>query len=551
MALDGLLMHRIIAELQTEVPTKIHKIYNLSENEVLFNLRSAKNRKNLLVSLHSVYNRIQFSDRTYTTPEEPSHFVMLLRKQCEDGWISELRQLGLDRVVKMTVVKRDDLGDNTTHTIYIELMGKYANLILVDDTGKIVDALKRIPPFENTKRTIQPGAMYSDPDMQDKRDPLISDDFDPTLSFTQQFHGISPLLSREIQYRINHHETFRQVMDLIRDSKYLYLSEVEGETQFHCLPLTHLEVPYKQYPLMQGLDELYFQKEERERIRQHTGDLFKFVQREIKKYAQKLPKLKEAMDEALDCEKWRTLGDYLYSFGMKVEKGNTQIEVPAYDGSGMILIPLDSKLDGKGNAKKYFQKYNKGKKGQEHLIKQIRICEDEIDYFEGLKEQLEIAGINDAIEIRQELADAGILKAMPSKIRRKKKSLPQYLSFTLDNGIRIHVGKNNLQNEFITFKLAKRNDTWFHVKDHHGAHVVVESEQLDEPTLRTAAQLAAYYSKARTSSSVPVDYCRVGNLKKIPGAKPGMVSLSSHKTIYIDPDESFIQNLLSKNRTPS
>jgi predicted ribosome quality control (RQC) complex YloA/Tae2 family protein len=551
MALDGLLMHRIIAELQTEVPTKIHKIYNLSENEVLFNLRSAKNRKNLLVSLHSVYNRIQFSDRTYTTPEEPSHFVMLLRKQCEDGWISELRQLGLDRVVKMTVVKRDDLGDNTTHTIYIELMGKYANLILVDDTGKIVDALKRIPPFENTKRTIQPGAMYSDPDVQDKRDPLISDDFDPTLSFTQQFHGISPLLSREIQYRINHHETFRQVMDLIRDSKYLYLSEVEGETQFHCLPLTHLEVPYKQYPLMQGLDELFFQKEERERIRQHTGDLFKFVQREIKKYAQKLPKLKEAMDEALDCEKWRTLGDYLYSFGMKVEKGNTQIEVPAYDGSGMILIPLDSKLDGKGNAKKYFQKYNKGKKGQEHLIKQIRICEDEIDYFEGLKEQLEIAGINDAIEIRQELADAGILKAMPSKIRRKKKSLPQYLSFTLDNGIRIHVGKNNLQNEFITFKLAKRNDTWFHVKDHHGAHVVVESEQLDEPTLRTAAQLAAYYSKARTSSSVPVDYCRVGNLKKIPGAKPGMVSLSSHKTIYIDPDESFIQNLLSKNRTPS
>jgi predicted ribosome quality control (RQC) complex YloA/Tae2 family protein len=193
MALDGLLMYRIIAELRTEVPTKIHKIYNLSENEVLFNLRSAKSRKNLLVSLHSVYNRIQFSDRDYTTPEEPSHFVMLLRKQCEDGWITELKQLGLDRVVKMSVLKRNDLGDNLTHTIYIELMGKYANLILVDDTGKIIDALKRIPPFENTKRTIQPGAMYVDPEMQDKRDPLNSVDFDPQLSFTQQFHGVSPL----------------------------------------------------------------------------------------------------------------------------------------------------------------------------------------------------------------------------------------------------------------------------------------------------------------------------------------------------------------------
>jgi predicted ribosome quality control (RQC) complex YloA/Tae2 family protein len=448
----------------------------------------------------------------------------------------------------MTVLKRDDLGDNLTHTLYIELMGKYANLILVDDTGKIIDALKRIPPFENTKRTIQPGAMYVDPEIQDKRDPLTSTDFDPELSFTQQFHGVSPLLSREIQYRIQHGESFKQVIDQIRDSTSLYLSEVKDETQFHCLPLTHLEVPVKQYPLMAGLDELYFQKEERERIRQHTGDLFKFVQREIKKYASKLPKLQEAMDEAKDCEKWRTMGDYLYAFGLKAEKGSTSIEVPDYDGEGTIVIPLDSKLDGKGNAKKYFQKYSKGKKGQEHLLRQIQICEDEIAYYEGLKEQLEIAGINDAIEIRQELAEAGILKAMPSKIRRKKKSLPTYLSFVLDNGVRIHVGKNNLQNEYITFKLAKKNDTWMHVKDHHGAHVLIEHDNPDEKTLRTGAQLAAYYSKARTSSSVPVDYCKTSNLKKIPGAKPGMVSLGSHKTLYIDPEESFIQQLLHTNK---
>jgi len=551
MALDGLLMHRIVAELELEVPTKIHKIYNLSENEVLFHLRSAKSRKNLLVSLHSVYNRIQFSERVYTTPEEPSHFVMLLRKHCEDGWITELKQLGLDRVVKMTVMQRNDLGDSVTHTLYIELMGKYANLILVDDTGKIVDALKRIPPFENTKRTIQPGAMYSDPEIQDKRNPLESDDVAPELTFTQQFHGVSPLLGREIQYRLLHGETFRQVMDQIRDSHYLYLSEDKSETQFHCLPLTHLGVPYRQFPLMSGLDELYYQKEERERIRQHTGDLFKFVTREIKKYTQKLPKLKEAMDEALDCEKWRTMGDYLYAFGSNAEKGSTSIDVPSYEGEGMITIPLDSKLDGKGNAKKYFQKYQKGKKGQEHLLQQIEICENEIAYYEGLKEQLEIAGVNDAIEIRQELAEAGILKAMPSKIRRKKKSLPQYLSFVLENGIRIHVGKNNLQNDYITFKLARKNDTWLHVKDHHGAHVVVETDSPDETTLRTAAMLAAYYSQARTSSSVPVNYCKVSSIKKIPGAKLGMVALGAYKTIYIDPNEDFILNLLKNNKTVS
>ncbi|MGB7594180.1 MAG: NFACT RNA binding domain-containing protein, partial [Erysipelotrichaceae bacterium] len=227
------------------------------------------------------------------------------------------------------------------------------------------------------------------------------------------------------------------------------------------------------------------------------------------------------------------------------------IEVPDYEGDKTIIIPLDSKLDGKGNAKKYFQKYSKGKKGQEHLLRQIQICEDEIAYYEGLKEQLEIAGISDAIEIRQELADAGILKAMPSKIRKKKKSLPSYLSFVLDNGVRIHVGKNNLQNEYITFKLAKKNDTWLHVKDHHGAHVLIEHDNPDETTLRTGAQLAAYYSKARTSSSVPVDYCRVANLKKIPAAKPGLVSMGAHKTIFIDPEESFIQHLLATNKTAS
>lgn len=551
MALDGLLMHRIVSELQTEVPTKIHKIYNISENELLFQLRSAKSRKNLLVSLHSVYNRIQFSDRTYTTPEEPSHFVMLLRKHCEGGWISEIKQAGLDRVVKMTIILRDDLGDSITHTLYIELMGKYANLILVDDTGKIMDALKRIPPFENSKRTIQPGAIYTDTPIQDKKDPFVDSAFDPSLSFTEQFHGISPLLGREIQYRVQHGQSFCEVMDQIRTSDYLYLSQVNHETQFHCLPLTHLQVETKAYPLMQGLDELYFQKEEKERIRQHTGNLSKFVQREIKKYAQKLPKLHEAMDEALDCEKWRTYGDALYAYGLQIEKGQTEAVVPDFSGEGNIVIPLDSKLDGKGNAKKYFQKYHKGKKGQEHLLVQIQICEDEIAYFEGLKEQLEIAGVNDAIEIRQELADAGILKAMPSKIRRKKKTLPGYLSFTLDNGVRVHVGKNNLQNEFITFKLARKNDTWLHVQGHHGAHVIIELDDPDETTLRTGAQLAAWFSQARTSSSVPVDYCPISRIKKIPGAKPGKVSLGSHKTIYIDPNPDFIQHLLATNKTAS
>ena len=551
MALDGLLLNRIVDSLQEILPTRIHKIYNISENELLFQLRSAKEKNNLLISCHSVYNRLQLSDRTYTTPEEPSNFTMLLRKHCEGGWITSMKQVGLDRLVEVTINLRDDLGDNHISTLYIELMGKYANLILVGADGRIMDALKRIPPFENTKRTIQPGAVFVLPEIQEKRNPFMDNDPDLTQSLTSQYHGFSPLLTREMQYRIMNGQSFSEVMKSIAASNCLYLSTDEKETHFHCIPLTHLELPTVELELMKGLDEVYFQKEEKERIRAHTGDLLKFVQREIKKYTSKLPKLTEALDEALDCDKWRAFGELLYAYGLQTPKGSTELTVEAFDGSGPVKIPLDSKADGKTNAKKYFQKYQKGKKGQVHILNQLEICENELAYYQGIHQQLSIAGVPDAIEIRQELADGGLLKATVSKVRKRKKQTPQYLSFTLDNGVRIHLGKNNLQNDFITFKLAKKKDTWLHAKDYHGAHVIIETDTPDETTLRTAAQLAAYYSQARNGSSVPVNYCPIANVKKIPGAKPGFVALGSYKTIYIDPEVSFIENLLVKNKTVS
>ncbi|MEF9968685.1 MAG: NFACT RNA binding domain-containing protein, partial [Longicatena sp.] len=218
----------------------------------------------------------------------------------------------------------------------------------------------------------------------------------------------------------------------------------------------------------------------------------------------------------------------------------------SFEDSSLLKIPLDPKLDIKGNAKKCFQKYNKAKKGQIFIQEQIDICQKEIDYFEGIQEQLDISSFDDAKEISQELADLGYIKKKVSKIRKnnkKKDTLPKIKRITLDNGIEISYGKNNLQNEALTFKLANKNDMWFHTKDYHGAHVVVHGQDLDEETIRTAAMIASYYSKGRSSSSVPVNYCQVKNLKKIPGAKPGMASLSTYKTIYIDPNESFILNL--------
>jgi predicted ribosome quality control (RQC) complex YloA/Tae2 family protein len=541
MALDGILLNRLTMQLKTALPLRINKIYQVSQTEIIFQCFNLK-KYNLIISCHSVYNRLQFSDMPYSTPEEPSHFVMLLRKHIEGGLIKQIEQIGYDRIVHLTVETRNDLGDLTTHTIAVELMGKYANVILLEE-DRILDALKRIPPFENTKRTIQPGAIYKLPDAGDKEDPFQSDTEDAHLDFSKSYHGISPILSAEIQYRMQNGQTFKDIFKEIQSSNQLFVID---HHLFHCIPLTHKQLPFVSYPLMQGLDEVYYQSEQKERIKQQTGDSFKLVNRELKKFRAKLPKLYHALDEALDCEKWREMGDYLYTYPQQVSKGAKEVTFERFDGEGMITIPLDPKLDVKANAKKLFQKYQKGHSGQPHIQNQIDLCQEEITYFEALQQQLEIADVQDAKEIRQELAKRGYMPAVVSKIRRQKETKPNYLTIKFNDHTTIYVGKNNLQNDFLTFKLGRKDDWWFHAKDTHGAHVIVQTDNFDEEVIRASAHLAAYYSKARHSSSVPVNYTQVKNIKKIPKSVAGLVRISNYKTIFIDPDASLIQSWLQR-----
>ena len=554
MALDGLLLHQISSELKEYLPCKISKIQNISDVELLWTLRTTKGNRRLLTSFHSTYNRLHLTQASYTTMETPSNFVMLLRKQLDGGFIRRIEQVGLDRVLRIDVEARDELGDLHMRTLYAELMGKYANLVLVNAEGIIVDALKRIPVFENSKRLIHPGARYALPaqDMR-KHDPFQVDAsaLDDSRPLGAQLFGFSPLLGREVEYRMRQGEAFADIMEQIRSSHVLYLHTVKEQTLFHCIPLTHLQSEAQTYPLMEGMDVLYYHKEEKDRIRQMTGDLFKFVRKQLKHYRQKLPKLNDALQEALDCEKWREYGDLLYAYGQNIAKGTPSVTLTTFDQSQQVKIDLDVRFDGRGNAKKCFQKYNKGKKGQEHLLDQIALCEQEIEYFEGLEQQLELANFEDAREIREELAALGYMKPIQSKIRRnrkKAKALPAITTIHLADGVTLYFGKNNLQNEALTFKLARKNELWFHAKDFHGSHVVLDCEQPSEETLRCAAIVAAYYSKGRYSSSVPVNYCPIRNLKRIPGAKHGFVSLTSYKTIYIDPEEAVMDSLLKENQ---
>ncbi len=539
MALDGIILHKLITPVQDILPARVQKVYQVSTTEILFQLHGKQGKSQLFISCHSVYNRMLLTNKNYPTPLEPNNFIMVLRKYLEGSTIESCFQAGLDRWCTFTVSHRNMLGDKETLRIIVELMGKYANLILVDPEDKIIDVLKRIPPFENSKRILMPNATFVPMEAQDKKDPFKEHVVDSSVSLVKQFAGFSPLLAREAEFRMSLGQSFSSIMQSIEDSNALYVAEEHPEINFHVIPLTHLG-KVKQYPLMEGFESLYAQSEEKERIKQIAGDVYHVAKKELKHQSTKLPRLQKEYDTALDCDKYRLYGDLLYTYGITDTKGKQDIQLENYEDGKMITVPLDPKLDGNQNAKKAYTKYTKLKKGQTYLQEQIAICQNEIDYFTGVLEQLDIADFDTALEIKQELIKLGYMKEKQKSNKRKKKkeSEPNITTVTSPSGISVSYGKNNLQNEYLTWHKARKEEIWLHAKEYHGAHVIIHAPEADEATLRFAANLAAYYSSGRNSSSVPVNYCKVRQLKKIPGARPGMVQLTNYKTIYIDPEVS-------------
>lgn len=544
MALDGILLSKIIPQIREALPLRIQKIQDVSAVELLFHTHGSGGRKQLLISCHSVYNRLMFTNRSYPAPYQPGNFVMVLRKYIEGGMITAIEQTELDRWCRMDIQRRNNLGDPETLYLYIELMGKYANVILVNGEGRIIDALKRIPPFENSRRTIHPGAVFPPTPSQNKKDPFREQEIDAERSLTAQFSGFSPFLSREVEYRMEHGEAFADIMNEIRMSDRLYIAADRQEPVFHCLELKSCGTNVS-YPLFEGFDVLYYRREEKDRIRQVSGDIYHFVSRQLKHQSQKLPRLLGELDEARDCEKWKKYGDLLFTHQVNDTKGCTSVSLLDYETDQEIAIPLDPRLDGRGNARRAYQRYNKLKKAQTYLQEQIRICEDEISYFEGLIEQLDLADYETASEIQEELKHLGYLKNSQKRRktnRRKKEAKAAVTTITTDQGVRISFGRNNSQNDELTWHMARRNEIWLHAKDYHGAHVVIHDEAPDEDTLRLAANIAAWFSGGRQSSSVPVVWCPQRNLKKIPGAKPGTVQLGAYRMIYIDPDADLLHS---------
>ena len=541
MALDGITLYKVKEDLAKYLPIRINRISETSKTEIVFNVHAKEIRTNLVMSFHSNYNHLCLSDRSFTTYNDPSTFVMVLRKHILNGVIYDIKQSDYDRFLLMHIRARNELYDEKEYILSVELMGKYANLILVDSDNKIIDALKKIPPYENTRRTILPGALFTLADKQNKKDPFNTDDIDLNESLVNQLQGFSKLLETELRYRLEKGSSFKDVIKEIKESDSLYLTRKNDTYEFHIIPLTHLNNDYQKWDIQKGFDEIYYEYDEKERIKNISDDLFKVVKRQIKHYDSKIKKLHSSLDDALNLESDKENGDLLYTYSNINQKGLKEIELIDYEGNNR-LIKLDPKLSIKDNANKYYNTYQKKRKGKTYILEQIDIANNELTYFESLNEQLSIANYSDALDIKEELEKYGYLKQKTNKNKKKKKVNLYQLKV---NDHTITFGKNNIQNAYLTFEYAKANNMWFHAKDYHGTHLVIDTDNPDEEMIRLCANLAAYFSKGRYSSSVPVDYCLVKDIKKIKGAKPGFVSIRNQKTIYIDPIEPKDLNIIS------
>ncbi|MCD7033840.1 NFACT family protein [Metabacillus sp. GX 13764] len=569
MSFDGLFTYAMVKELkQTLENGKITRIHQPYKNELIIAVRAAGKNHKLLVSAHPSYARIHLTEEQYENPSDPPMFCMLLRKYIEGGVIELVEQEEMERTVTFHIRVRNELGDLTHKKLIVEIMGKHSNIILTDaERGIILDSIKHLPPSVNSYRTVLPGFDYVSPPSQNKADPLHASAEDAAKKIDymagkldQQlvgaFAGFSPLAAKEVVHRAGLAnrttlpEAFEGFMEEIRTGIFHPVIISGSKDYFYFINLEHIKGDRKTFPsLSMMLDRYYFQKADRDRVKQQGHDLERYIVNELKKNKGKIKKLQLSLQDAKNSDKLQLYGELLTANMHAVKKGDKIASVLNYydENQEMLDIPLNPQKTPSENAQSYYSKYQKQKKSVAFTEEQIRLAELEILYFEGLLQQLETASPRDIEEIREELAEGGYLKKRQGKQVKKKKNAPPVLEkYEAKDGTEIWIGKNNKQNEYLTTKAAARDELWFHTKDIPGSHVVIRSKTPSDESILDAANLAAYFSKARSSSSVPVDYTLVRHVKKPNGSKPGYVIYDNQQTVFVTPDEDMVKKLKKK-----
>ncbi|MGY0837470.1 NFACT RNA binding domain-containing protein [Aerococcus urinaeequi] len=550
MSFDGMFTHALIKELNTTLAGgRIHKIQQPYEMELVLTIRANRKNHKLLISAHPSFGRIQITEQAYNNPETPPNFTMVLRKYVEGNIIEGIEQYDNDRIIIFNLTRRDELGDASQQQLIVEIMGRHSNIFLLDKDKKIIDAIKHVPMYQNTFRTILPGATYQLPPHQNQVNPFkVGENFeaDKSLMTTKFLQSQLMGLGRDSAIELAHliEIDSRKPYEVIRDFCIRFdhptptLVIQENKQHFLAFPYATISGEKHQYHnLSELLTAYYAEKSKHDYVRQVGNAIIQAVDKNLKHQHKRLANLNQDIEKSSKADIFQLKGELLTTFLYQIEKGQTEVTLANYhDNDQPITISLDPALSPSQNAQKYYHKYNKLRNAINHIEKQKQVAEAEIQYLESIQTQLNFAEPNELADIREELIDQGYLKKQKQdKKKRSNNASAKPREFQTQEGNRILVGRNNKQNDQLTMRQANKNHYWFHTKDIPGSHVILESSNPSEAEITQAAQLAAAYSKYRQSNNVPVDYTQVKHVKKPNGSKPGFVNYFEQKTIFVTP----------------
>ena len=551
MSFDGFFLHHMVEELRAELLNgRIQKINQPFDQELVLQIRSNRQSHRLLLSAHPVFGRIQLTETTFENPAQPSTFIMVLRKYLQGAVIESIEQIENDRIVEITVSNKNEIGDDIQATLIIEIMGKHSNILLVDkSSNKVLEVIKHIGFSQNSYRTLLPGATYIAPPSTEALNPFtIKDEKLFEILQTQE------LTAKNLQslFQGLGRDTAIELENLLTDDRLSNFRDFfKQETNpcltdksFSCVPFSNT-IDDHFSSLYQLLDVFYKDKAERDRVKQQASELIRRVENELQKNRQKLKKQEKELQATENAEEFRQKGELLTTFLHQVPNDQDQVVLDNYYTNQPITISLDKALTPNQNAQKYFKRYQKLKEAVKYLTELIEETKSTILYLESVETVLSQAGLDEIAEIREELIQTGFIRRRQREKIQKRKKPEKYLAS--DGKTIILVGRNNLQNEELTFKIARKEELWFHAKDIPGSHVVISGNLNPSDEVKTdAAELAAYYSKGRLSNLVQVDMIEVKKLNKPTGGKPGFVTYTGQKTLRVTPDPDKIQSMKVK-----
>lgn len=561
MALDGMMLSLIKNELKEELKDAyINQIHQPSRDEIIINFRTKNGGRKLLISARADCARVHFTDFAPENPPTPPMLCMLLRKRLCGARLTDIRQTGLERILFFDFDTRNEIGDKEKLSLCIEIMGRYSNIILIDEKSLVVDAIKRIDVTMSNERVVLPKIEYTLPQKQDKYDILATDIDEVTKAIVMQdtqlsksvlstVQGISPIVCREIEYRVLSGSTVKaeiariaEVLSHNSPTPTMIKREDNSPFDIAFTDITQYGDSMKTESFesfSKLLDSFYYQRDMSARMKSRSQDLHKLVSNTIERLSKKINIQTAELKKCEDRESLRIKGDLLQANLYRIQKGAMFVQVENFyeENSPILRIVLDPALSPSQNAQKFYKAYAKAKTAQQMLTVQIEKAEQELQYMLTVQDFLSRAESDkDLSQIRLELIEQGYIKERRNVRAKEPKALPPY-EFTTSDGFTVLVGRNNKQNDLLTLKTASKTDMWFHTKNIPGSHTVMltQGKKITDTAIVEAAQICAYHSKAKDSSGVPVDYTMIKNVSKPSGAKPGKVIYVNYNTVYVTP----------------